>query len=50
MDGSTLYDSFELSFNTVDNTSRLKVTNIDILSSTSSRASASNVYTNQEIT
>ena len=34
----------------VDTTRILKLTDIDILSSTSSRASASNVYTNQEIT
>ena len=31
VDGSILYDSLELSFNTVDKTSILKVNNIDIL-------------------
>ena len=49
MDGSTLYDSLELSLKTVDKTSILKVNNLDIWSSTSSKASASNVYTQQEI-
>ena len=49
MDGSTLYGSFELSFNTVDKTSILKVNDTDILISISSKASASNVCTTQEI-
>ena len=50
MDGSTLYDSLELSFNTVDKTSILKVNNIGILASLNLKTSDSNVYTKQEIT
>ena len=44
VDGSTLYDSFELSFNTVDNTSISKVNNIDILTSLNLKALDSDVY------
>ena len=47
---STLYDSLELSSNTVDKTSIYKVDNIDIVASLESKASASNVYTKEEIT
>ena len=50
VDGSTFYDSFELSFNTVDKTSILKTNSIDILSSLNLKASASNVYSKPEIT
>ena len=49
VDGSTLYDSFELSFNTVDKTSILKLNNIDMLESITNKALASNVYTKNEI-
>ncbi len=49
VDGSTLYDSFEVSFNAVDKTSILKINNIDILQSITNKASASNVYTKEEI-
>ena len=49
VDGSTLYDSSELSCNTIDKTSILKINNIDILESLNLKASASNVYTTQEI-
>ena len=47
VDGSTLYDSFELSFNTIDTTSIWKVDSIDIFASLNLKASASNVYTKQ---
>ena len=50
VDGSTLYDSLELSFNTVDKTSILKLNNINILASLASKFSYNNVYTKQEIT
>ena len=49
VDGSTLYDSLELSFNTVDKTIILKVINIDILESLNLKASASTVYTKEEL-
>ena len=50
VDGSTLYDSLELSFNTVDKTSILKLNNINMLASVASKFSYNNVYTKQEIT
>ena len=49
VDGSTLYDSLEFSFNTTDKTSIVKLKSFDILASLNLKASASNVYTNQEI-
>ena len=49
VNGSTVYDSFELSFNTFDKTSILKVNNVDMLASLSLKASASNVYATQDI-
>ena len=49
VDGSTLYDSLELSFNTIDQTSILNITNIDILASLASTIPSSNVYTKREI-
>ena len=49
VDGSILYDSLELSFNTVDKTSILKVHNIDVLASLALKSSASNAYTKQKI-
>ena len=33
VDGSTLYESLELSFDTVDKTSMFKISNVDILAS-----------------
>ena len=47
VDGSTLHDSFELSFNTIDTTSIWKVDSIDIFASLNLKASASNVSTKQ---
>ena len=49
VDGSTLYDALELSFNTVGKTNILKVNNIDISTYLASKASSSNVYTKQAI-
>ena len=49
VDGSTFYDALELSFNMVDKTSILKTNNVDILESLKLKASASNVYTTQDI-
>ena len=49
VDGSTLYDSLELSFNTIDKLSILKFNSIDILASVNLKASASNAYTKQEM-
>ena len=49
VDGSTLYDALELSFNTVDKTSILKVNDINIVSSLNFKDLTSNVYSNQEI-
>ena len=48
VDGSTLYDSLELSFNTVDKTSILKINNVDSLASLNLKALASNLYTNKK--
>jgi hypothetical protein len=47
--GTTLYDSLDLIFNDTDKTSILKINNIDILASLALNASASNVYTKEEI-
>ena len=44
VDASAVYDALELSFNTVDKTSILKIKNVDILASLNLKASASNVY------
>ena len=49
VDGSTLYDAFELSFNNVDKTSILRINNVDIISSLNLKALASNAYDNYEI-
>ena len=49
VDGSVLYDSLELSFNTVDKTSTWRVNHVDMLASLASRISSSNIYTKQEI-
>ena len=49
VDGSSLYDSLEFSFNTTDKTSIVKLNSFDTLASLNLKASASNVYTNQEI-
>ena len=48
VDGSTLYDSLELSFTNVDKTRMFKVHTIDILTSLASKASSSNVDTKQQ--
>ena len=48
--GTTRYDALELSVNTIDKTSILTVTNLDILQSVASKALASTVYTQKEIT
>ena len=47
VDGSTLYDAWELSFSTVDTTSILKTHDIYRLTPLNLKASASTVYTNQ---
>ena len=49
VDGSLLYDALELSFNMIDKTSILKANNVDMLGTLNLKASASNVYTKQEI-
>ena len=49
VDGSTLYDSLELSFNIIDRTSILKLNNIDILASINLKALASYVYDKTDI-
>ena len=49
VDGSTLYDSLELSFNAVDKSSSLKVSDIDILASLNLKALASDVYNKTDI-
>ena len=49
MDGSALYDSLDLSFNTGDKASILKINNVNSLASLNLKASAYNAYTNQEI-
>jgi hypothetical protein len=47
--GNALYDSFDLIFNDTDQTSRLKLNNVDILASLALKSDASNVYTKEEI-
>ena len=49
VDGSTLYDSLEVSSNVVENTSILNANNIGIPSYLQLKASAPTVYTNQKI-
>ena len=49
VDGSLLYDALELSFNMIDKLNLLKTSNVDILIILNLKASASNVYTKQEI-
>ena len=49
VDGSTLYDSFEVSFNAVDKASILKINNIDILQSMNNKASINDVYNKTDI-
>ena len=49
VDGSTLYDAFELSFNNVDKTSILKNNNVDILTCINNKALSSNVYNKTEV-
>ena len=45
VNGSALYDALELTLNSIDTTNIMNINNIGILSSVSSKASASNVYT-----
>ena len=47
--GTTLCDSLEVPFNTVDNTSTLTASKIDILQSLHSKASGNNVYTKEAL-
>ena len=49
IDDSTLYDSLEVSFNTVDTTSMSKVNNVDMVASLSSTSSSSSACTTQEL-
>ena len=49
VDGALAYDVLEVSFNTVEKTSILKLNNVDMLSTLNFKASASNVYTKQDI-
>ena len=49
VDGSIVYDSLELSFNTVDKVSILKTKNVDSLAYLNLKVVASNVYTTQEL-
>ena len=49
VDGSTLYDIIEISFNSVDKTNILKTNNIDIVQSINNNAVAVNVYSTSEI-
>ena len=49
VDGITLYDSFELSVNTIDKTSILKLNNVNIVQAISNNDVAANVYSRYEI-
>ena len=49
VDGSTLCNALELSFNTVDTTSILTTHIIDILQSIDNKAAVNHVYTNHEV-
>ena len=49
VEGALLYDALELSFNMIDKINILKLNNVDILSTLNLKASASNVYTKEEI-
>ena len=49
IDDSTLYDSLEVSFNTVDTTSMSKFNNVDMVASLSSTSSSSSACTTQEL-
>ena len=44
VDGSTLYDSLELSFDNINKSSILKSNNIDILQSLNTKAVSNDVY------
>ena len=44
VDGSTLYDALELSFNDIDKASMLKTSNVDILASINNKAVSNDVY------
>ena len=49
IEGTIWYDSFELWFDTVNQTSILNINNISILEYLALKASASNLYTTQEV-
>ena len=49
IDGSALYDALELSFNSADKCSILKLNNVDILASINNKAVSNDVYTNDDI-
>ena len=48
VDGSILYDSFELSFNPVDKTSILRINNVNILQAINHNAVSVNIYNKTE--
>ena len=49
VDGTTLYDSFELSFNPVNKTSILTINNVDILQAINNNDVSVNVYRKSEV-
>ena len=49
VDGSTLYDALELTFNTVDKTSVLKASSIDTSQPINNKAASNDVYNNHEV-
>ena len=49
VDGITVYDSFELSVNTIDKTGILKLNDVNIVQATINNAVAANVYSRSEI-
>ena len=49
VDGTTLHDSFELSFNTVDKTSILTTNNVNLLQAINNTYVAVNVYSKAEV-
>ena len=49
VDGSSLYDALDSSFNAFGKTSMLKTNNVDILQSITHKASTNEVYNNNEI-
>ena len=49
VDGTTLYDAFELSFNPTDKTSILNLNNVDIMSSINSKAVYNTAYNKADL-